>query len=250
MNIRFRTSLLLGALFLLLLSSVSPVGAEEHGTCQKDERPEMSAELRKVLNGLDRANEDLEGVRAKVVYKRQIPLLDESETADGQLAFKKPDYLHLRLGDPRNEEIYSDGKQWWVISHEDKQVEVYPAADREGSIAEASFLTFGYGQSSDSLLEDYDISLEDTETRKDNGQDLTSWHLRFQPRDKEQASRFSVIEVTITNEIWLPQKLILHESDGEIVHSFDLRKITVNPGLKEKDFRYSAPRGYTILKPE
>lgn len=245
-----RTILHCTVLALLVFATTPAATAVEPAAQAEKPVREISPELRRVLDGLDGANEDLEGVQADIAYTREIPLLDESENADGTLAFRKPDLIHLKLGKPRNEEVYSDGKQWWVISHEDRQVEIYPAAGRGGSVAEASFLTFGYGQSSETLLEDYRVSLRHTEQAEDEEGTYRLWRLRFAPREGDAPARFSTIEVEITDRLWLPRKMVLHESDGEIVHTFALRGIELNPELKKKRFHCTPPRGYTVIRPE
>ena len=211
---------------------------------------ELPEELKKVLEHLDEANKTLEDATARVRYRRQIPLLDESEESDGKLKFKKPDLLHLKLKKPRNEEIYSTGKRWWIVSHDEKQVEVYEAAENQGNVSEASFLSFGYGQSSHKLLEDYRGALRHKRQQKGDGgeEKLTVWTLRFTPRDRDAPARFAAIEVEVASDLWLPRRIVLHESDGEIIHKFILKNISLNEGLKKKSFSYEPPKGYSVLQ--
>ncbi|MFP4026797.1 MAG: LolA family protein [Candidatus Brocadiia bacterium] len=236
---------------LALLLCAPAFGAAED---EKADTPfdDLSPELQKVLKQLERANSDVKSLVADVNYKRQIPLLDESETSTGKLEFLKPDKIHLKLGKPRNEEIYSDGKNWWVTDHDEKQTEIYDAASKNAESPEASFLTFGYGESPRNLLETYVISLKNTKqrdksTKKENN--LKIYTLRFEPRDKDASTRFAAIETEIPGDSWLPRNIVLHESDGEIVHQFRLHNRRTNVKLKDKTFSYKPPKGYTILRP-
>ena len=277
MKLHLSISTLLVLLFLAAGLSAAPEqqqGDAAAASCAEDkaETP-LSPELQRVLDALDEANEKLKDVRAKVRYRREIPLLEESQECDGSLAYKKPNLIHLKLGKPRNEELYTDGKTWWFISHNDKHVEAYevvsedqdadaeqqegPGANEQAppAPAEASFLTFGYGQSSEALLKQYRITLESSggpcgdeaeeEKVKEGEARVTCYRLRFEPRDKDAPAQFDAIETEVADDLWLPRKIVLYESRGEIVHTFRLHDIKLNSGLKAKEFAYKLPRGYT-----
>jgi len=251
----FATLCVIGAALAVLAAARAL--AQEEAPPPPPQPPEISVppELKKVLDGLDAANSKVKSVKANVVYRRDIPLLDESQTSEGSLVFKKPDLLRLRLGKPRNEEVCSNGKRWWVVSHNDKQVEIYDVAGEGSAAAEASFLTFGYGESSARLLEQYEITLasqkeEERPAKEDRAVAVTCYRLEFVPRDEEAPARFAKIEVELTDDLWLPRGMVLHESDGEIVHTFQMRDMELNPDLKEETFTYEPPRGYTVLKPQ
>ena len=241
----------------------------------------MPPELRAVLDKLDEANKTLEDLAADIVYRREIPLLDEFDECKGALEFKKPYLIHMKLGKPREEEMYSDGKCWWLISLKDKQVEIYeivttesapaetpeepkeetpqdpnedtpPAPRVDARVAEASFFDFGLGRSSEKLLRDYRIELLGQEVEKDqdeNKEPLTCYRLRFTPRQEAGPARFSKIEVELADDLWLPRLIVLHESDGNIVHKLKLNGVKLNTGLKPKRFVYKRPNGYVEVRP-
>jgi len=132
--------------------------------------------------------------------------------------------------------------------------ELYETARSEQAAAEASFLTFGYGESSEKLLERYDIELIARRQEQPAGEEadatpLTCYRLQFVPRDEKAPARFAKIEVELADDLWLPRLIVLHESDGEIVHTFAFSNIELNPELKREEFAYEPPRGYTVLKP-
>jgi len=120
----------------------------------------LPEELRALLEKVDEAGRRLTDVRADVDYSREIPLLEHEERAAGSLVFKKPDKIVLKLGEPRNEDVYTDGELWWVVDHEDKQVEIYKAEKSELVSREAVFLRFGIGESTRSLLPEYKVDLK------------------------------------------------------------------------------------------
>ncbi len=213
----------------------------------------LSPELRAILDKLDEANKKLTDCTASVAYERAIPLLDEKQKSRGSLIFKKPNKIVLKLGKPRNEDVYTDGKTWWVVEHNDKQVEIYEAAQPGQGGQETAFLDFGYGRGSEAFLKDYIVELVSQETRPiDDDKTETLYRLKFTPRPKkdEPPSRYEAIEVVISDQVWLPQVLVLHESGGEIVHTYTLSKIKLNTDVKDDVFAYEPPRGYTVLHPQ
>lgn len=212
------------------------------------QRDDLSPQLRMVLDELDKANSELKDMEATVDYTREIPLLDESERSRGKIVFKKPDNLHLKLGKPRSEELYSDGKNWWLIDHAGKQVERYRSSEAGDSNPLAAFLDIGYGGSSAGLMEKYKVTLEGkSETDQNGGQ--STWRLHLTPADSDTLGRFSSIEVELPEDLWLPASITLHESDGEIVHHYDFRDMRINRDVQQEAFDYSPPRGYTVLTP-
>jgi outer membrane lipoprotein-sorting protein len=220
--------------------------AQPRTDSQPAARSELPPKLQQVLNALDEANKKVEDVRADIEYLREIPLLEESQKSNGTIAFKKPNLIHLKLQKPRNEEVCTDGKQWWVVSHNDKQVEIYSAEGSADAMAEASFLTIGYGESSENLLKKYVITLEDARGKQE-GRPKT-YRLKFVPRKGDApAARFSAIELELPESLWLPSMMVLHESDGEIIHTFQFKNVKLNSGIKEKEFVYEPPKGYVIV---
>ena len=252
-------------LLWLAVGVAAAMGAPERGQ-PEEERPatgetaeqerdywsELSPRLRSVLSAIEEANKKLVDARAKVVYERAIPLLDEEEKADGSLVFKKPHSIILKLGDPRNEDVYTDGEHWWLVSHEDRRVEIYKAAREEEFSQEAAFLDFGYGSGARELLKDYEITIlkEQKVKEKEDEPEVTHYQLRLKPRKKDAPTRYSAIECEVSDRLWLPHAFTLYESDGEIVHRFDLSDIKLNTKVKEKIFHYKPRRGYTVLWPQ
>ena len=248
----------LGGGALLAAEEPAATGPSEQPTAapraQEEEAPQvLSPELKAILDKLDEANKNLTDCTASVVYERAIPLLDEKQKSRGSLIFKKPNRIVLKLGKPRNEDVYTNGKTWWVADHGDKQVEVYEAAQSGEGNQETAFLDFGYGRGSEAFLKDYTVELVSKETRPiDDDKTETLYRLKFTPRPKkgQPPPRYEAIEVVVSDQLYLPDMLVLHESGGEIVHTYTLTKIKLNTSVKDDVFEYEPPRGYTVLHPQ
>lgn len=211
-------------------------------------RESLPPELQDVLDKLDAANKALEDLTARVTYEREIQVLDEKQKARGELVFKKPGRIVLKLGKPRNEEdVYTDGKTWWLVSHRHKKVEVYKAAEEGEGGREAAFLDVAYGKSSEKLLKDYRIEL----TGREQEDDETTYRLKLTPRpDEDRPNMYECIEVEVSDRLWLPHVLVLHEKGDEVVHTYRLSNVKTNTGIKDEAFVYEPPSDYTVVRPE
>ncbi|MCK4284019.1 MAG: outer membrane lipoprotein carrier protein LolA [Candidatus Brocadiae bacterium] len=258
---RRRRTALLVSLFLLT-ASLAPGVLGEEAPPAEDGQPDAPAEeassrkeqlppdVRMVLDKLDDSNKKIKDITAKVAYVREIPLLDAKQKSSGELIFKKPDgessrhRIVLKLGKPRNEDVYTNGETWWVVSHNDKQVEIYKAAKAGEGDREAAFLSFAYGSSSEKLLKDYRVELVAKEERKE---EETLYRLKFTPRlRKGRPARYEAIEVEVSDKTWLPGAIVLHEPGRQVVHTYRLRNIRTNTKVKDDAFEYKPPPGYTV----
>ncbi len=229
--------------FALIFSTVFLAHAEAGKTT------DFETELTQLLDKINAANKQLESVKADINYQRDIPLLGESEKSSGKFYFVPPDKISMALDKPRNEEIYSDGEKWWLVDHSANQVEIY-TVDAEGRMAESAFLTLGYGSGCEDLREKYDLKLLDKtrETKENNDvKTHTEWHVRLTPKDKEKSARFDQMEFEVSDDLFLPHKVILYESDGEIIQSYSLNNIRLNEKIDDKRFIGDIPRGYTTI---
>ena len=73
--------------------------------------------------------------------------------------------------------------------------------------------------------------------------------MKFTPRRrKDRPARYEAIEVEVSDKTWLPREIVLHERDGQVVHTYKLRNIRTNTKVKDDVFEYKPPRGYTVHK--
>jgi len=206
--------------------------------------PELPPEVARVLGKLDEVSRALEDVTAGLVYEESIPLLERTKRSRGVLKFKKPNRIAIRRGRPHRDEVYTDGKLWWVVSHADKQVQIFKA-DPEGGAQEAAFLKFGYGAGTQDLVKDYHIEL--VGQHKDEKSGETVYRLEFVPRRKPGLRpEYKSIAVELSDVRWLPHVLVLEQKDGQIVHTYRLSNIKTNTGIKDSAFEYEPPRGYRV----
>lgn len=199
--------------------------------------------LDEVLLAIEKADGEFKTMRANIAITRTIPLLDSTEVSRGKMHYKKPDRLHLKFDPPRDEVNIIDGKHLWIYHPKAKQVEKYAVNKGERTAQSIHFFGFGYGESVASAKKDYTISLADTmEAGK-----KCFYALDLTP--KSTSSQYAKIRLWIEEGVWLPVKIELHESGGEVVNLIEFESITLNSRMSDKLFMFDPPKGVEIIEP-
>lgn len=196
-----------------------------------------------VLSEVEKANAAFKTMKADMTFTRTITLLESTEVSQGEMSYKKPKRLYLKFYPPRNEINIVDGRYVWVYHPAEKQVEKYDMDKGKQSSQGLSFFEFGYGESVNSARKDYTITL--LETKED-------WKKRFYVLDllpKDPKSQYSGIRLWIEEGFWLPGRIELYESTGEVVNVIDLKNIKLNKGMSDKLFMFDVPKGVEVIEP-
>jgi len=199
--------------------------------------------LDEVLAEIDKADTAFNTMKADIVYTRTITLLESKEMSQGELKYKKPKKLYLKFYPPRNEVNVVDGKNVWVYHPVEKQVEKYVLNESKQSAQGVSFLSFGYGDSVASAKKEYKITLLGTE-ENDGKRFYIVDMLPLNPK-----SQYSDVRLWVEEGFWLPSKMELYESDGEVVNTIELKNVKLNKSLSDKIFIFDVPRGVEVVEP-
>ena len=105
-----------------------------------------------------------------------------------------------------------------------------------------SFFEFGYGESVEAAKRDYTITLMDT---KEDGK-KRFYILNLQPKDPK--AQYSDIRLWVEEGFWLPGRIELCESQGEVVNVIELKNIKLNKGMSDKLFVFDVPRGVEVIE--
>ncbi|MBI5678402.1 MAG: outer membrane lipoprotein carrier protein LolA [Planctomycetes bacterium] len=195
-----------------------------------------------ILSEMEKANTAFKTLKASIVYTRTITLLESTEISEGELSYKKPKRMYLKFYPPRNEVNVVDGKYVWVYHPSEKQVEKYEMIDSKQSSQGVSFFEFGYGESVEAAKKDYTITLLDT---KEDGK-RRFYILDLQPKDPK--AQYSGIRLWVEEGVWLPGRIELYESQGEVVNVIELKNIKLNKGMSDKLFTFDVPRGVEVVE--
>ncbi len=197
-----------------------------------------------ILDEIEKANAAFKTLKANIVFTRTITLLDSTEVSQGEMSYKKPKRLYLKFYPPKNEINVMDGKYVWVYHPSEKQVEKYVMnSSSKQSSQSMSFFEFGYGESVAAAKKDYTITLLNTKVDGNK----TYYILDLQPKDPK--TQYSDIKLWIEEGLWLPDKIELYESDGEVVNRIELKDVQLNKGISDKLFVFDVPRGVEVLEP-
>lgn len=199
--------------------------------------------LSEVLAEMEKANTAFKTMAANMTYTRTITLLESTETSQGEMSYKKPKKLYLKFYPPRDEINIVDGKYVWVYHPKEKQVEKYEMEKGKQSSQGVSFFEFGYGESVEAAKRNYTITLLDA---KEEGE-KRFYVLDLLPKDKK--AQYSDIRLWVEEGLWLPGKIELYESAGEVVNVIELKDIKLNKGMSDKQFIFDAPRGVEVIEP-
>jgi len=195
-----------------------------------------------ILSEMEKANTAFKTLKAGIVYTRTITLLESTEISEGELRYKKPKRVYLKFYPPRNEVNVVDGKYVWVYHPSEKQVEKYEMTGSKQSSQGVSFFEFGYGESVEAAKKDYTITLLNT---KEDGK-KRFYILDLQPKDPK--SQYSDTRLWVEEGFWLPSRIELYESDGEVVNVIELKNIKINKGMSDKLFIFDVPRGVEVIE--
>jgi len=198
--------------------------------------------LSDILSEMEKANTAFKTLKASIVYTRTITLLESTEISEGELSYKKPKRMYLKFYPPRDEVNVVDGKYVWVYHPSEKQVEKYEMINSMQSSQGVSFFEFGYGESVDAAKKDYTITLLDT---KEDGKNRF-YILDLLPKDPK--SQYSDIRLWVEEGFWLPGRIELYESQGEVVNVIELKNIKLNKGMSDKLFVFDVPRGVEVIE--
>lgn len=199
-------------------------------------------DITEVLVEMEKANSAFKTLKADIVYTRTIVLLESTEISQGEMSYKKPKKLYLKFYPPRNEVNIVDGRYIWVYHPSEKQVEKYEIGSKQSSQG-MSFFEFGYGESVAAAKKNYKITLLGT---KEEGK-KRFYTLDLSPKDPK--SQYTNIRLWVEEGSWLPNKIELYESEGEVVNTLELKNIKLNKNISDKLFTFDAPRGVEVIEP-
>jgi len=183
-------------------------------------------------------------VKARFVQHRYAPLFDDQDTRTGRLALLKPTFLRVVWDKPHNEEIVFDGKSFWEIKHNLKQIIEWNVVRKKDLLRGRQNLDAGpfkllAGVKAAELKRDYLIALVDDPRRP---KDYLFILVPIRPRDRVEFVR---LDVWIDRTLLLPVRIRFIKPNKE-VETWTLKELKVNAPVKAAAPK--VPRGYKLIK--
>lgn len=205
-------------------------------------------------NGMtvDQLLDNMEGVRqtvktfkADVIKKREVLVLEETETFTGFLEFKTPRLLRLQLKSKENgkEIIYIVGPTYgWIYRVTEKQAERGKLTDLKDEKKSGNPLEYGLARDMHGLKEGFKLKLlapekigaYDTvplEMTPDRGEDYAAGKLVF----------------WIDTKSWLLVQVREFKSNNEIVETNTFSNVQINAPVSDQLFEFEPPKGVEVI---
>jgi outer membrane lipoprotein carrier protein len=187
-----------------------------------------------VATSLQRKYDTIRDFSADFVQKYEGGTLKRTREERGTLLVKKPGKMRWSYKAPDEKVFVSNGQRLFQYFPSENRVLVSPAPDADQSAA-VLFLA-GRGN----ITRDFTITFG-------QGSSPQSWTLHLQP--KQTQPDYDWLEITAARDSLRLQALAVGEKQGSR-STFLLSNFKENPGLTDKQFEFSIPRGAEVQNAE
>jgi outer membrane lipoprotein carrier protein len=209
---------LLSPLALLLVTLASPAGQTTAASTAEE-----------VAAALQRKYDVIRDFSADFVHQHEGGVLRRKREERGTLLVKKPGKMRWEYKAPDEKVFVSDGARVYQYLPQENRVIVSPAP--EGDQAAVLFLA-GQGN----LTRDFNVSFGQSTTPE-------AWTLRLEP--KRPQPEYDWLEVTAARDSLRLLSFTVAEKQGSR-STFTFSNFKENPGLADKTFAFSIPRGAEV----
>lgn len=165
---------------------------------------------------------------------------EETITTGGSIVYVKPKRIIFRYDTPKTGPTYliQDGKAY-EFETDIKQLQVYDLENNPQT--EVFFL--GFDQSTDSLRENYDVSVFDAPDKARGSKGIL-----IRPKKKgEETGRFNEVRLFLRNEDYLPYRIQIDNDDDSKV-DIVISDLAVNGKLEISKTQIALPEGTKIIE--
>lgn len=224
----FARALSLASLTLLLAiepaSAISPKPDPRASGVRPQER------LGLLMDRVRIEQEQLAGLRAAFVQRKDSQLLAEPQTATGVLSFSKPDKVRWEYHEPDPMLIIISGETMVTWFQDLKRAERMQI----GRYSEQVFRFMGATAALDTLSEYFRVEASFPGDAKE------PYRLELTPRYSRIAKKLQSMSIWIDAETFLPVRLSYHEADGDLTE-YELKDLERDPELSEGLFDLTLP---------
>jgi len=200
--------------------------------------PVEGRELRldEVLASHCRAREELVSLRASFTQTKVFTLFDEREESSGEFVYLRPGMLSWRFTSPDSSLTVIKGETAWTVLPHIRQVQ---KARLSGSSTDRVMSIVGFGSCGAGMKEDFDISLA--------GERDGLVILEMVPVSEDIAPYFSLIELGLDPDDYLPRGVVFHEHSGDLL-IFEFTSVEPGAPVDEEQFEFSVPDGFDLIE--
>lgn len=218
--------LLAGALALLAASSAAGALAQELPTSR------LTPPASEVAAALQRKYDTIKDFSASFTQTYQGGVLGSKKVESGRVFIKKPGKMRWEYEKPQKKLFVSDGRTMSMYFPDDRQVMTNPVPDQDQATSAVLFL-MGKGD----ISRDFDV-------KYGRGGSDDSYVLRLDPRMRQ--ADYDWLEVVVDRDSLQIRGLTAADAQGGR-STFAFSGFKENPGLPDKMFQFSAPRGTEVI---
>ena len=204
--------------------------------------------LEGVLQNMDSAAADWQGMRANVEWVRYMSLVDDRSVENGRLAVRRLKSgtvsMLLEIRDPSHYYLSVREAKLERYKPKIKTVEEFDLSAHQDRLENA--LLLGFGTAGSYLDEHYDISLVGEETV--GGQ--ASIKLELRPRNPRGELNNKRIEMWISTTHWQPVRQKIYDQNPKDYRLSTYTDIEVNPSFSANEFKLPLARGTKRVRPQ
>jgi outer membrane lipoprotein carrier protein len=191
-------------------------------------QPGASATAQEVAAALQKKYDSIRDFSTDFVHHHEGGVLRRTREERGTLFVKKPGRMRWEYKAPDEKLFVSDGVRVYQYMPEERRVIVGPAPDGD---QEAVLFLAGRGN----LVRDFNVSFGKAPAN--------AWTLRLEPRRPQ--TDYDWLEITAAQGTYRLQSFVIAEKQGGR-STFMFSNFKENPGLADKSFEFSIPRGVEV----
>jgi TIGR03009 family protein len=236
-------------LALILICDARALGQGQQGQAgQQQQIPQVpptqtDPQLDAVLSQWETVMGKIKSLEANIDREYQDKTWKTREVFRGKAYFQAPNMANLYLQNQNNPTLYErfvcTGQFVYQFVVAQKQVCVYNlGANKKGAGAEDNFLSFLVGMKAEDAKKRYQIRLA--------GQDANYYYLEIKPRNPADMADFSLAQLALTKNTFLPRMLIYTEANGNVA-TWNIPSLAADVPLKRELFQPpQTPPGFVL----
>jgi outer membrane lipoprotein-sorting protein len=206
-----------------------------------------------LLDKVEEARQKVKTLKADVTFENKMEALEIEETWKGSFVFQAPRFVRMELKESvkgGKERYFIVGKdRAWMVHMDRKFVEIWhmnEAGKTDEMTLKRAPNPFEYGLTVGmrELLKTFNMRIVGDETV--DGQEATILELMPKPPapgEPEQMG-FKKIVFWINKKSSLPVRVQQYKSRGEVIETYTLANLDVNPAVNPKLFEYEKPKNF------
>lgn len=224
----------------------APVSSAAAGTALTEYAPSTAAiTLELIASRFTETDNRINTLKAAFKQSVRMEGSDVVQTVEGDVIFKKPDFLRLTHRIPEPQTVVSDGKWLWVYRNSTNQV-IQTRLDAWKKSEPLAQGLLDFGKSAD-LLTRYAAEITTVSAPSADGHRSFTITLKPKGADKKKKEEDAfVLTLTADTKQFFPGDASLRVGRAEIRSKFDA--VRLNPELPDETFRFTPPADADLFK--